>query len=124
MRVMKLDRKVSEQEREIVDLKSRSMQDNILIHRFKESPNENLMMDISSTIKKVYGVDLKFVRIHPIGPPRRGPVPLTIVGQLEHYDKKEEILQTRRDFRRSSKETSFHLSNPRGSPSGEEETAV
>lgn len=108
--VIKLDRKVSEQDREIIDLKSRSMRDNILIHRFKESSNENLMLDIPSAIKKVYGVDLKFVRIHRIGPPRRGPVPRTIVGKLEHYDKKEEILQIQRDFRRSSKETPFHVS--------------
>lgn len=108
--VIKLDRKVSEQDREITDLKSRSMRDNILIHRFKESSNENLMLDIPSAIKKVYGVDLKFVRIHRIGPPRRGPVPRTIVGKLEHYDKKEEILQIQRDFRRSSKETPFHVS--------------
>lgn len=107
--VIKLDRKVSEQDREIIDLKSRSMRDNILIHRFKESPNQNLMLDIPSAIKKVYGEDLKFVRIHRIGPPRRGPVPRTIVGKLEHYDKKEEILQIQRDFRRSSKETPFDL---------------
>lgn len=86
------------------------MRDTILIHRFKESSNENLMLDIPSAIKKVYGVDLKCVRIHRIGPPRRGPVPRTIVGKLEHYDKKEEILQIQRDFRRLLKETPFHVS--------------
>lgn len=86
------------------------MRDNILIHRFEERPNENLMLDIPSAVKKVYGVDLKFVRIHRIAPPKRGPVPRTIVGQLEHYDKKEAILQIQSDFRRSSKETPFHVS--------------
>lgn len=85
--VIKIDRK---EDSEIIDLKSRSMRDNIPIHRFKESPYENLMLDIPSTIKKVHGADLKFVRIHRIGPPRRGPVPSTIVGKLEHYDKKGE----------------------------------
>lgn len=51
-----------------------------------------------------------YVRIHRIGPPRRGPVPRIIVGRLEHYDKKEEILQIQRDLSRSSKETPFHVS--------------
>lgn len=88
--VIKIDRKVSKQDSEIIDLKSRSMRDNIPLHRFKESPYENLMLDIPSAIKKVHGADLMFVRIHRIGPPRRGPVPPTIVGKLEHYDKKGE----------------------------------
>lgn len=51
------------------------------------------MLDAPSAIKIVYGVDLKRVRIHRIEQPRRGPVPRTLVGKLEHYEKKEEILQ-------------------------------
>lgn len=90
---IKLDRKVGEQDREIIDLKSRSMQDNLVIRRFKESTNEDPMLDAPSAIKIVYGVDLKRVRIHRIEQPRRGPVPRTLVGKLEHYEKKEEILQ-------------------------------
>lgn len=108
--VIKLDRKVSEQDREIIDLKSRSMRDNLMIHRFKEIPNENLMEDVPNAIKKEFGVDLKFVRIHRVGPPRRGPVPRLIVGKLENYQKKEEILKIQRDFRRTSKPTAFHVS--------------
>lgn len=68
------------------------MWDNILIYRFKESFNENFMLDILSVIKKVYGVDLKFVCIYCIGLFRCGLVLCIIVGKLEYYDKKEEIL--------------------------------
>lgn len=114
--VIKLDRKFREQDREIIETKSRSMRDNLLIDRFKDSPNESLMLDVPSAIKRVYGVELKFVCIHRIGPPRCGPVPRTLVGKLEHNEKKEEVLQCLRDFGRSSKETPFHVFNSSSQP--------
>jgi hypothetical protein len=66
------------------------MRDNLMIHRFRENSNENLMVDIPKAIKKEYGIDLKFVRIHSKGPPRRGSdQPRPIVGKLENSEKKE-----------------------------------
>lgn len=89
---IKLGRKVREQDRKIIETKSRSMRDNLSIDRLKDSPDESLMLDVPSAIKSVYGVELKFVRIHRTGPPRCGPVPRTLVGKLDHYGKKE-VLQ-------------------------------
>jgi hypothetical protein len=40
--VVNLDRKVTQQEKEIVDLRGRSMRDNILIHNLAEEESENL----------------------------------------------------------------------------------
>jgi hypothetical protein len=40
--VVNLDRKVTQQEKEIVDLGGRSMRDNILIHSLTEEENESL----------------------------------------------------------------------------------
>ena len=109
--VIKLDRKVTEQDREITDLKGRSMRDNLMIHRFRENSSENLIVDIPKAIKKEYGVDLKFVRIHRIGPPRRGSdQPRPIVGKLENPEKKEEILRIQREFRQTLKQTPFYVS--------------
>lgn len=77
------------------------MGDNLMIQRFEELPNENLMEDVPNAIKKEFGIDLNFVRIHRVGPPGRS---------LENYQKKEEILKIQRDFRRASKSTDFYVS--------------
>lgn len=81
-----------------------------MIQRFEELPNENMMEDVSNAIKKEFGINLNFVRIHRVGPPRRSPVPRLIAGKLENYQKKEEILKIQRDFRRASKSTDFYVS--------------
>lgn len=67
------------------------MRDNLMIRRFKELPNENLMEDVSNAIKNEF-------------------VPHVIVGKLENYQKKEEILKIQQDLRRASKSTDFCVS--------------
>ena len=59
------------------------MRDNLLIHRFAEKANENLMVEVPIETKKVYGIDVRFVRIHRMGPMRNGKIPRIIVGKLE-----------------------------------------
>lgn len=54
--VIKLDRKFREQDREIIETKSCSMQNNLLIDSFKDSPKESLMMDVPNDIKRVHMV--------------------------------------------------------------------
>lgn len=51
--VIRLDRKVSSQEEEILDLRGRSMRDNILIHHYKELKGENLFTSIQEAIKNI-----------------------------------------------------------------------
>nr|XP_022333002.1 uncharacterized protein LOC111130341 [Crassostrea virginica] len=108
--VIRMDRKVSEQEKEITELKGRSMRDNLLIHRFAEKANENLMVEVPIEIKKVYGIDVRFVRIHRMGPMRNGKIPRIIVGKLEKYEMKEDVLQSQRQLRQQQQETPFHVS--------------
>lgn len=65
--------KVSEKDRKVIDLKSRSIHDNLMIHIFKRLPNENLIKDVPKAINKEFDIALKYVRIHHVGPPRRKP---------------------------------------------------
>lgn len=91
--VFQLERKMTENDKEIFDLKSRSMLGNPLIHKFKESPNQNLKLNVPSVIKNVYGVDRKPVHTQCVCLFRHGLVQSAIVWKLKHYEKKEEILQ-------------------------------
>lgn len=52
---------------EITYLRSRSMRDNILIHNFKYTPNEDLAATMPALIKQTLGVNVSFVRIHRNG---------------------------------------------------------
>nr|XP_022307809.1 uncharacterized protein LOC111113811 [Crassostrea virginica] len=108
--VVRMDRKVSEQEKEITELKGLSKRDNLLIHRCAEKVNENLMVEVPIEIKTVYGIDVRFVRIHRMGPMRNGKIPRIIVGKLEKYEMKEDVLQSQRQLRQQQQETPFHVS--------------
>ena len=61
--IIKVDKRVTQQENEIVDLRGRSMRDNILIHNLKEEENENLDNKVSWLIKVLMNLDVEFIRI-------------------------------------------------------------
>ena len=62
--IINVDRRVTQQENEIVDLRGRSIRDNILIHNYKEEENENLDNKVSGLIKAHMNLDVEFIRIH------------------------------------------------------------
>ena len=98
--IINLDRRVTQQENEIVDLRGRSMRDNILIHNLKEEENENLDTKVIGLIKAHMNLDVEFIRIHRNGPKHPGnPKPRIITGKLKNYNDKEHILQVMRQLR-------------------------
>lgn len=81
---------MSEKDRKIIDLKSRSIHDNLMIHIFKRLPNENLIRNVPNAIKKEFEIDLKYVLIHHVGPPRQAQtMPGLNVGKMKNYHKKK-----------------------------------
>ena len=68
------------------------------------------MVEVPIEIKTVYGIDVRFVRIHRMGPMRNGKIPRIIVGKLEKYEMKEDVLQSQRQLRQQQQETPFHVS--------------
>lgn len=52
---------------EITDFQLRSMRDNILIHNFKYTPNEDLDATMPALITQTLGVDISFVSVHRNG---------------------------------------------------------
>ena len=95
--MIKMDRKITNQEKELNDLRSRSMKDNILIHNFDYTPDENLSNSIPKLIQDVLGVQVSFVRIHRNSV--RGTYnsrPVTITAKLTDRNKKDEILKAQK----------------------------
>lgn len=100
--VIKLDRKVTEQNKEILNLKGRSMRDNILVHNFVENKGENLMLSVPAAIKQHLNVDVEFIRIHRNSQTlRKDGKPRTITGKLVNLEKKKQNSEsTKREKRR------------------------
>ena len=98
--VINLDKTVRKQQSEITDLKSRSMNQNLLIHNLPEEENENLFRRIPQLIKEHLGIDTSFVNIHRNGP-KNPSKPRTITGRLEKFTDKEKILQAQKDKRKN-----------------------
>ena len=86
--VIRMDRTIQNMDREITDLRSRSMRDNIVIHNFAYLTDEYLMTKVPADIKEHLDVDVEFVRIHRYGPPRQSGYPVTITGSLVDRSKK------------------------------------
>ena len=83
-------------DKEITDLYSRSMRDNIVVHNYAYSANEDLMTSVAD-IKKYLGVDVAFIRIHCNGPVRRNNGrPVTITGKLKDRNREDAILRAQR----------------------------
>ncbi|XP_061163179.1 uncharacterized protein LOC133172334 [Saccostrea echinata] len=92
--VINLDRRVSHQENEIVDLRGRSMRDNILVHNLAEEEQEDLSTKVSELIKEHLNLDVSFIRIHRNGQRSTGNSrPRSITGKLHNYSDKDLILQ-------------------------------
>ncbi|XP_062601164.1 uncharacterized protein LOC134262856 [Saccostrea cucullata] len=103
--VINLDRTVRKQQSEITDLKSRSMNQNILIHNLpEEEDEENLFEKIPRLIKEHFGVDTSFANIHRNGPKTSGKPHIT--GRLSKFSDKEKILQAQRELNKREREAS------------------
>ncbi|XP_061181221.1 myosin-J heavy chain-like [Saccostrea echinata] len=94
--VINLERTVIKNQNEIIDLKSRSMKQNILIHNLPEEDGENLFVKIPELIKTHFKVDTSFANIHRNGPKIQGK-PRTITGRLNKFTDKDLILQAQRE---------------------------
>ena len=94
--VIRMDQQMSNMKSQIVDLKRRSMRNNILIHSFEHNANENLIADVPKAIIDNLGVDVEFVRVH-----RNGPLaPMASPSQSPaSLDDKENILAAQKDKR-------------------------
>ena len=95
--VIRIDRRMLVMDNDITDLRTRSMRDNILIHNFPYTQDENLSVTMPETIKRTLGVDVEFVIIHRNG--IRGVhngKPVTITAKLADRAKKEEILNAQK----------------------------
>lgn len=79
--VINLDRKVTQNQNDIIDLKSISMKHNILVHNLAEEDGENLFIKIPALIIEHLGVDTKFSNIHRNGWGKQDK-PRSITGRL------------------------------------------
>lgn len=108
--VIKLDRKVTEQNKEILNLKGRSMRDNILVHNFVENKGENLMLSVPAAIKQHLNVDVEFIRIHRNSQTlRKDGKPRTITGKLVNLEKKAEIPKAQKEKRDAGNDLPFNI---------------
>ncbi|XP_061190011.1 uncharacterized protein LOC133197838 [Saccostrea echinata] len=94
--VINLERTVIKNQNEIIDLKSRLMKQNILIHNLPEEDGENLFVKNPELIKTHFKVDTSFANIHRNGPKIQGK-PRTITGRLNKFTDKDLILQAQRE---------------------------
>lgn len=98
--VMKQSKSLSLLKSEVLDLKQRSMKDNILVHNLLEKDNEVPETLIKGVLREM-GVDdkyLNFDRVHRVGAPRvkrgaKSPTPRPIVAKLCRFKDREYILQ-------------------------------
>lgn len=99
--VISLDRKVSQNQNDIVDLKSRSMKYNLMIHNLAEEDGENLFVKIPKLIKEHFGINTEFSIIHRNGwnkqDKTRQDKPRSITGKLINFSDKEKILSAQRE---------------------------
>jgi hypothetical protein len=110
--IVNMDRRLTHQENEVVDLKGRSMRDNILVHNLPEEENEDLPSRVTTLIKEHLQLDVDFVRIHRNGPRNPGSLkPRTITGKLVNSSQKDRILSAIRQKRERDElsEMSFYI---------------
>ncbi|XP_062573517.1 uncharacterized protein LOC134235401 [Saccostrea cucullata] len=96
--VIRLDRRVTEQEKEIIDLKGRSMKNNILIQNLEEEEGEDLFSKIPRLLNEHLDIDgIEFANIHRnAGDRRQGDKPRVITGRLVRFENKDRILKQQR----------------------------
>ncbi|KAK3084817.1 hypothetical protein FSP39_019522 [Pinctada imbricata] len=108
--VMRMDKKITDMDKEIISLKSRSMRDNVLVHNFPYAPNEDLMTAVPIAIKEQLGIDVEFVRIHRNGM-RRGSDsrPVSITEKLQNRSAKDAILKAQKAKKALGTRLPFHI---------------
>ena len=95
--VIRMDRRMSVLDADITDLRNRSIRENILIHNFPFTPNEDLATAIPMTVKQTLGFDVKFSIIHRNGiRAMSNGKPVSITARLTDRTKKDEILNAQR----------------------------
>ena len=96
--VIRMDRRMIAVENDVTDLRDRSMRDNILIHNFPYTPNEDLATTMPVIFKQSLGVDVEFVRIHRNGirPQHNSDRPITITAKLTDRNKIHVILNAQK----------------------------
>ncbi|XP_062580842.1 uncharacterized protein LOC134242734 [Saccostrea cucullata] len=96
--VINLERTLIKNQNDIIDLKSRSMKQNILIHNLPEEDDEDLFVKIQELIKTHFKEETSFANIHRNRPKIQGKA-RTITGRLNKFTDKDLILQAQREIK-------------------------
>ena len=104
--VVRLERKVDQQHEELLDLKSRSMRDNLVLHGLKEEKGENLKETFQNVLKEGLKIDkaVPIDRIHRLGKLVQGRNRPVVVKFSAYQDrelvmeKKKNLAQTKPDL--------------------------
>ncbi|XP_061190455.1 protein IMPACT homolog [Saccostrea echinata] len=109
--VIRLERRVTEQEKEIIDLKGRSMKNNILIHNLEEEEGEDLFSKIPRLLHENLEIEgIEFANIHRnAGDRRQGGKPRTITGRLVRFENKDRILKQQRKKKDEGVQLPFYI---------------
>lgn len=91
-----LDQKMTQNQNDIIDLKSRSIKRNILIHNLAKEDGEIMFIKIPALFKEHLGVDTKFINIHRNGFGKQDK-PRSITGRLINFPDKEKILSAHKE---------------------------
>jgi pseudouridine-5'-phosphate glycosidase len=98
------------------------MRDNILIHNFPYTQNENLAATMPETIKQSLGVYVEFAIIHRNGIQGvHNGKPVTITAKLADRTKKEEILNAQKAKKNCETEAPFLYHTPTAASRREEQ---
>ena len=82
---------------EMEDLKNRGMRDNVLFHNVPEKQNEDVRDAVMRAFRHVKEVgDIRYDRIHRLGPPAKDRKPRPIVAKPSDHQDKERLLQIKR----------------------------
>ena len=104
--VERLNKEFECQKNAIVDLKARSMRDNLIFYNIKESARENTTKIIHDLLEEKFNIEdasecVKIDRSHRIGKPRMGQTtkPRPIVAKFNYFQDKEYILRNARKLK-------------------------
>lgn len=115
--VTRMDRRMTVLDDGITDLRNRSMRDNILIHNYPHTPNENLAVTMPKVFRETLGIDVDFIRIHRNGVrAQHNGKPVSITAKLSDRSKKDEILNAQKTKKIEKQKLPFFIS-PQQPPS-------
>ena len=107
--VIRMNSTMDDMNEQIIDLKRRSMRDNILIHNLEYSRHEDLTTEVPQKIKEHLDVDVEIVRVHRNGPQGSKKKPVSITAKLKDRDKKDELLKAQREKRDKQEKVPFNI---------------